>query len=305
MDRQDAHLLGAAKLAMFSLVGLGWLSVREYLGALPVADMAVLISVAALAGANLVLALALPRVDLFAGPAKAMFTEVLALCVLYGYGLAQSVGSAPLPCSSPGGFTYQGTWAACFFGGLPMHEAAGALTLAFLLIYLVVAAGQVRACAGEPMEWLAHGAGQAVLVPISVQLALLVYRAPLASPEQGLAGLLMAAVAHMIVLMPRLDWVGGLAGSQWFGERVQFVFEVAVTCLVLFVGLCLAGFTAGGFPLGLFLVGVAVLAGQAIAYQRPHQEEEDFAPSAPPADGLVARMVVPEVRALGHGKKSR
>jgi len=152
----------------------------------------------------------------------------------------------------------------------------------------------------EPMGWLADGAGQAVLVPVSVQLALLVYRAPLASPETGLAALLVAAVALMCLLMPRLDWVAGVAGSPWFGERVQFVFEVAVTCLVLLLGLCLAGFMSG-FPLGLLLVGFAVLIGQVVAYR---QEEEDFSPSAP--EGLAARMVVPEVRALaGRGKKSR
>ncbi len=31
----DAHIVCAVKLAMFALVGLGWLSLREYMGALP------------------------------------------------------------------------------------------------------------------------------------------------------------------------------------------------------------------------------------------------------------------------------
>ena len=300
----DAHLLAAAKLAMFSLVGLGWLSLREYLGALPVADAAVLITVVVLASVNLVLALLLPTTDLFAGPAKALFSEVLALCVVYAYSLLQSAGSDPLNCAG-GAYTFQATWAACFFGGLPMHEAAGGLTMAFLLILLVVAAGQVRACTREPGEWLAPGTGQAVLIPLAVQLALLVFRAPLSNPETGLAGILMAAVGLMCLLMPRLDWLGGMAQSAWFGERVQLVFEVALTCLVLLLGLCVAGFTAGGFPLGLFLAGAGVLVGEVAAYNwEPEEEFQQFPPSAPA--GVGARMMVPELRVLtGRMKKSR
>jgi hypothetical protein len=131
MDRQDTHLLGAVKLAMFAIVGLGWLAVREYLGALPVSDAAALLSLPARAGVNLVLALLLPT-EAFTGPARAFFTEVLALCVLYGYSLAQSVGSIPLACSNKGDFSHRLRYAfclhACRWGTIVIstseHEAA-------------------------------------------------------------------------------------------------------------------------------------------------------------------------------------
>lgn len=312
-QRDDRHIISAVKLVMFSIVGMGWLSVREYLGDLPVMDATVLISITVLASLNLVLALLFPTHDVFAGPAKAFFTEILALSALYGYSLATSTSDARVSCAD-GPYTLGGVWTASFFGGLPMHVAAGALTLAFLLIYLIVAAGQVRACTREPSEWLAGGAGQAVLIPIAVHLALLAYRAPLASPETPFAGLLMFAVAVMFLLMLRLDWLASLPGlgNPWFGPHVQFVFEAAITLTVGVLAACLEGFTRGAFPLGLFLVGVAILVGQSVGYRWALEAgAEDYSPSAPPGEGLVARMmvpmVVPRVRALAGGrtKKSR
>ena len=71
---------------MFFLVGMGWLSVREYLGSLQVMDMTVMLSVLITSFLNLGLAFVLTKDD-FAGPASASGPPLLpqhcrVLCVL-------------------------------------------------------------------------------------------------------------------------------------------------------------------------------------------------------------------------------
>lgn len=296
----DAHIVCAAKLVMFALVGLGWLSLREYLGALPVADMSALITVMTLAVLNLVAALVLPTTEEFKGPARAFLGAILALCVWYWCSLAQSLGSDSMTCGG-GKATFQGTWAKAFYGGLPLHEAAGALTLAFLLIYLTLAAGQARACMKQPSEWIPPGTGQAILIPVGIQYAIFVFRAPVAEELAILMGLVIALAVVCFILMIRLDWLADI-GVGRMGPLAQLIAEAAFTSLLILMTLCLAGFTSGAFPLLAFLISSAVLVGLGVAYRWEGlgEVEEDTLPSAPKA--LVSRM--PGIR-VQLGKKAR
>jgi len=259
-DREtDGHIFSAIKLMVFAMLGLGWLSVREYLGEIPVMDASALLAVAVLAGMNLALALAYPTVESFVEPSKAFFSQILALAVVYAYSLAESINNTNgLGCKA-------WTYTAAYFGNLPLHEVPAALTLAFLLIYLIMAAGQVRVCRKDPKRWLAAGTGQAVLVLVMLHLALFVLKAP-ASPATGGGAILALLVLIMWILMLQLDWLAFFLKLKIVFSTEKIKYEIAIcTGLVLLTGLSLAGAITHGMPTPLLLVGLAVLAGERLA----------------------------------------
>ena len=255
----DGHIFYAVKLMVFSILGLGWLSVREYVGDMPVTDASALLAVVVLASMNLVLALAYPTVKLFEKPARAFFSQILALTVFYTYSLAESMSNTNgLGCKT-------WTYTAAYFGNLPLHEMPAALTLAFLLIYLIMAAGQARICRKDPKQWLVAGTGQAVLVLVVLHLALFVLKAP-ANPATGGGAVLVLLVIIMWVLMLQLDWLAFFLKFKFILSTRKIKYEIVIcTGLMLVTGLGLAGAIANGIPLPLFLVGMAVLAGEGLS----------------------------------------
>lgn len=293
------HILYALELVMFAFVGWGWLAVRERMGQTPVLDVAVLVSFLVCACVNLTLSLVLYTTERFVGPARAFFSHTLALWVLYVFGLVQSSGSGLVACKT-GVFGLQTTYAAAFFGGLSYHQAAGAVTVAFLTFVVILSSGQVRVCTEAPSTWLAPGTGQAVLVLAGLFLVLFAFKAPLQGAAHVYCAVACSVFLGILYLsMPRLDWVRSIPAIRaclGSGDRdgdIQFGMECALMGIAF--GLCFAiGWIVGG-SMQLFLLGLgfAVSLGQVVSWVL-REEEEDTSPSAPPQEGISPPIPAPK-----------
>jgi hypothetical protein len=164
-------LLYAIEILIFAFVGWGWLGIREFLGNTPVLDISIMLCVLISSFANLVLAIF--NLEAYT---KAFFAHILSLVVLYIYSLCESTikGSVPLCCNGASIYAVAPTYAAAYFGSLPLHQAAGAVTLAFLLVLLILAAGQLRVCFEDPREWLTYKIVLSITCLVSFHLGLFV-----------------------------------------------------------------------------------------------------------------------------------
>ena len=267
------HIAYAVQLLIFTLVGWGWLSLRELLGSTPVLDVVVFVSLLSAGVINLCLALVFYSIGQFEGYAQAFFSHSLAVWILYCYSLLESTGSGytPLVCQKNGSYTLPSTYASAFFGGLPVHQAAAAVTLAFLTVHLIISAAQVRASVQMPRQWFAPGTGQAVMVLICLHLVIFVFCAPLQAGNHALAGVVAVVTALLWLSMIRFDWLASLSfqaqlqGSDTARNAfIQFLTETACMGLLFLMSFSLAALLAGGFPLTIFLCESAVLIGQAV-----------------------------------------
>ena len=258
---RDGHIFHAVKLLLFSVVGLGWLSVREALSAPPVMDLAVLTYLAALSLANLLIALVLPAAEQFDGAAQAYFSQVFALCVLYCYSLAESTAApAPLPCNG----TLANTYRQAYFGGMTLHQAAAAVTVAYLAILLVLAAAPARYCSAEPRDWLARGTGHSILVLVAFHFGLFALRLPLPVLYTAMGGALVGVAVVAIVGMYPFDWEELLGVSLQTRLLGQAGVDMGVLSLLVCLSVVPAGILSGGVPWAMLLVGIVVLLAQAV-----------------------------------------
>ena len=216
-EKSSKHVFYAVELTIFSLVGWGWLAVREYLGNTPVLDVVGVISLIVCTVVNLSLALSVASPKAFAPCANALFTYCLALWVLYIYGLSESTRSTvePLCCVDASGAQGHGysigrTQAAAFFGGLPMHQVPGTVTLAYLTVVVLVAGAQARTCTQSPRDWEVRGLGLSIACMVAVYHGVLMMNAPLCNDSKALGAVSTLFGIAADFLLVDFDWAMGV-----------------------------------------------------------------------------------------------
>lgn len=213
-DDSSNHVFYAVELLIFSLIGWGWLAVREYLGQTPVLDVVAVISVLVCTLINFVFALLIPSRLEFTHCARAYFTHCLALWIFYIYCLSEStrVDTGALCCvdgSGNQGKTYSAgpTHAAAFFGGLPMHQVPAVVSVAYLSVVLLIAGAQVRACKPQPKDWLVRGLGLSITSLTAMHLSAYLRGAPMCDKDQAWGIILIIVSLVSSFLIVDLDWI--------------------------------------------------------------------------------------------------
>lgn len=226
---------------------------------------------------------------------------MLSIWALYAYSLTESTtgGWNPLCCDGQSSYSVTKTYAAAYFGGLPFHQTAGAFTLGFISVFLVLAAGQVRVCLEDPRVWLLRKVTTSLTCLISLHLGLFALRSGVCGGgNMGstviavsiLAWILMADIIPMLIslVFPLSDEVK---------ELIQMISEVALTLILMAVSGVLSS-TLGGRPSSvlMFILGAAALwqigsivvqsvtvgiSNQQLSPGRQRPQAEDYSPSAP------------------------
>jgi hypothetical protein len=320
--RSSKHVIYAIELLVFTLVGWGWLAIREFMGATPVMDISVLLCLLVSSAANLLLALTYYSTDQFRTAAQGFLAHTLSVWVLYTYSLIESTGgSDSLCCSGESTYSVTKTYAAAYFGGLPFHQTAGAVTLAFLSVFLILAAGQVRVCQEDPREWLAGSAATSISCLVSVHLGMFAMHAGVCG------GVELGEVLYGFAI---LAWLG-MADVSGFLNCLKPIQRVLIQRGVEFsLSVILAGLAGGVSSLvgrvssSLMLIFGGVMLWQAVAlglaidgWRRGKVSPPDLAPREntliPPPTPLRSRfagqnnrptMLLPGVKEMRlHGTK--
>jgi hypothetical protein len=256
-ERSSRHMIYATEILIFTLVGWGWLAVREFMGATPVMDTSVLICLLITALANLVLALVYHTTDQFKTAAQGFFAHTLSLFILYVYSLLESVTPnwGPLCCDGASSFSVTKTYAAAYFGALPLHQTAGAITAAFLFVLLVLAAGQVRVCLPDPREWLTGKVSTAVACLVSFHLGLFTLNSKACDGEMGGAVIGIATVAWVLMLdIPAVLWL-----TRTPITLIQMISEWTFSVLIAGVAGVLSARLGGGSSVLMLILGGVIL----------------------------------------------
>ncbi len=296
--RSSKHAVYAVEILIFALLGWGWLAVREYMGNTPVMDVTALLCLIISAILNLALALVYYTTDQFKTLAQGFFAHTLSIWVFYAYSLVESITtrSGPLCCGTSD-FAVHKTYATAFFGGLPLHQTVGAVTVAFLTVLLLLAAGQVRACLTDPREWLTGRFPLSVACLVSVHLGMFVSKAGVCGDGGMSSGVLVLAGVVCLLIVDILDLTGWQKSEM--NLLIQMLCGLFPALILAAVAAVLSSKLGGGVstPLLLLLGGVAlwlavppgiILVGHAVGWMRPAKkvEEDDTPPSAPPAEAV-------------------
>ena len=208
----SSHLLYAVEMLAFSSIGWAWLAVRELMGATPVMDVSVLLSLLVASAINLILALVYYTAEQFKSAARAFFNLVACIVVLYSFSLNETTtdGRTALCCTVDGAqkntFSLRLTYKAVYFGGLSLHQPAAAITLSFLLIFLILAAAQAKACMQNPVEWPLPKAALALICLLSLHQAMFALSAPVCK-DQDLASGVAAMAGLSLFVMIDISWL--------------------------------------------------------------------------------------------------
>ena len=308
LKRSSKHLIYAIEILIFTIAGWGWLAVREFMGATPVIDVSVLFCLLMSSTINLVLALIFYTTDQFKKAAQGFFAHTLSIWILYVYSLSESTsgGWDPLCCNGITTYSVTKTYASAYFGGLPLHQTAGAITVAFISVFLILAAGQLRACINDPREWLTRKVTTSLACLVSFHLGLFV----LNSGACGVANM-GGAVIGVAVLnwLSMTDFIPILISliftiTDEAKELIQMISELILTVLLTAMSGVLSSKLGGRPSLALMLIFGGVGLWQAVSVgvavfmplntlnnlkkRRKGQQlqPEDFAPSAPPEHAL-------------------
>ena len=307
---RPSHLLYAIEMLAFAAIGWAWLAVRELMGATPVMDVTVLLSLFVASGINLLLALYYHTPEEFRTSGQAFVNFAVCVWVLYAFALLESTtdGRSAVCCSQGGAksttYSLRLTYKAAYFGGLPLHQSAAAITLSFLTIFLILASAQARACMEVPREWPLGKAALALACLLCLQQAMLGVGAPVCSDKDlALSAAVLAGIA--LLLMVDMPWVFGLvyggAFSSYGGVAVlplvhivQLLLEITFTLLLGVFAAVLAVDLGGGDALivsmGLLLLWLLQqLVALLLKLRRPAAEEA--APSAPPMPEMPGQAV--------------
>jgi hypothetical protein len=312
--RSSRHVIYAIEILVFTIVGWGWLGIREFMSATPVMDVTVFICLLISSISNLILSLIYYTTDQFKTSAQGFFAHILSIWSFYVYSLVESTltGWNPLCCNSTPTFSVTKTYASAYYGGLPFHQTAGAVTLAFLSVFLILAAGQVRVCLEDPREWLQRKVTTSIACLISVHLGLFARNSRACDAVDlggGVIGIAVAAWLFMADILP-------VAFSLMCGidpnvkALIQIVTELTLTTLLTAFSGVLSSRIGGEASsvlmasLGvvvLWQVGAIVLKILELARLR-RTPPEDYTPTAP-SEHLVnvgahfrPVMVLPGVR---------
>ncbi len=262
--RSSRHLMFAVEILVFSIVGWGWLAIREYMGAPPVMDISVLIGLLVSAVINMAMALLYYTADQFENAARGFFSHVLSIWVLYLYSLIESMTEAwgPLCCGGESTYSVARTYSAAYFGGLQFHQAFGAVTLSFISVFLVLAAGQVKACVQDTRAWLLRQAGVSLVCLVSIHVGLFAVRAGVCSGRStGQFGIALAILAWIFMsdvlpfvisrLRPLVD-----ESKRLIQAMLELVFILLMMALSLVLSLSLGG--RPSLVLSLLFLGICI-----------------------------------------------
>ena len=228
--KDSRHMAYASEILVFSLVGLGWLSARELMSDTPVMDVTVMLSLFFCSVLNLMFAVTLNTTENFHVCASAFLCHVLATFILYVYSLAESVTQGTVCCDGNVTYSRQQTYAAAFFGGLPFHQAAAAITIAFLIIFLILAAGQMRVCSSDPKTWVLRGTALAVCALLSLHPTVMSRHQGLCQDHSSLGNAVISMTAFAFVVM--IDWEWANVSFIGIVQRVaELVFSLILVCL--------------------------------------------------------------------------
>lgn len=298
--RSSKHVIYAVEILVFAIVGWGWLALREFMGAPPVMDISIFVCLLISAAVNLGMALIYYTTDQFKPAAQGFFSHMLSIWALYAYSLTESTtgGWNPLCCDGQSSYSVTKTYAAAYFGGLPFHQTAGAFTLGFISVFLILAAGQVRVCLEDPRVWLLRKVTTSLVCLISLHLGIFALQS--GACDGGnlgravivvsiLAWILMADIIPVILslVFPLTDDVKKL---------IQMISELALTLTLMAVSVVLSSML-GGRPSSvlMFIFGVAALwqigsiVVQSVTIRVLNQQQpqtEDYSPSAPPEHSI-------------------
>ena len=312
--RSSKHVMYAIEILIFTLVGWGWLAVREFIGATPVMDTAVLLCLLISALANLALALIYHTADQFKTAAQGFFAHILSLLILYVYSLLESTTTnrGPLCCDGASSFSATKTYAAAYFGALPLHQTAGAITAAFLFVLLVLAAGQVRVCLQDPREWLTRKVSTSVACLVSFHLGLFTLNSKACSSEMGGAVIGIAAVSWVLMLDILDIEVLSIGFNPNFKNSITLIQMISewTFCVLLagVAGVLSSRLGSGSSALLLIFGGVILLQSVALGLKIWElTRREDYAPSAPFASNFNSNLKwkhrTGEMRLLGRVEK--
>jgi hypothetical protein len=261
----SAHLLYAVEMLIYSLVGWAWLAVREIMGDTPVLEVTVLLVMLVSSVLNLLLALTYYTTDQFKHPAQAFLNHTACVWLLYIFCQLQSStdGRGNICCVEDGTkqsqFSLRLTYKAAYFGGLALHQPPAAITLAFLSIFLILAASQARVCIENPREWPLHGkAPLAVICLLCLQQGVFGVTAPVCK-DQDVAAAVIGVIVFAWLALLDLPWILSIfLHPEPMVQLIQAGLEVVLTILIGVMAALLAVNLGSGDAL-LVAIAVALL----------------------------------------------
>lgn len=264
IKRSSRHLMYAVEILIFAIVGWGWLAIREFMGEPPVMDILIFICLLISAAVNMALALVYYTTDQFRPAAKGFFSHTLSLWALYLYSLIESTTEAwsPLCCGGDAIYSVSKTYTAAYFGGLQFHQTAGAVTLAFISVFLILAAGQMKVCLQDTRLWILREAATSLVCLVSLHLALFAIRSKSCIGESVSQFVILVGILALIMMSNILPVAVSrlLYLANESKKLIQAILELALTLLLVALSLVLS-FSLGGRPssiLMFFLGGVFV-----------------------------------------------
>jgi hypothetical protein len=248
--KSSTHLLYAVEMLLFALIGWAWLAVREIMGDTPVLEVTVLLVMLVSSVLNLLFALTYYTTDQFKDPAKAFLNHTACVWLLFIFCQFQSStdGRGQICCAEDGKkslFSLRLTYKAAHFGGLALHQPAAAITLAFLSIFLILAASQARVCIENPREWPMHGkAPLAVVCLLCLQQGVFGLTAPVCK-DQDLSAVVVGIAAFAWLTMLDVPWVLS-RDTEPMMHLIQVGLEVALSLMTGVMAAVLALNLGGG-----------------------------------------------------------
>lgn len=310
--RPSKHLMYAVEILVFAIVGWGWLAIREFMSAPPIMDISVFICLLISSAVNLGMALIYYTTDQFKPAAMGFFSHALSIWVLYIYSLIESTtgGWDPLCCNGQSSYSLTKTYAAAYFGGLPFHQTVGAVTLGFISVFLILAAGQVRVCVEDPRSWLLRKVSTSLTCLISLYLGLFALKSGACGGGNTGSIVIAAAILAWILMADIVPMIIALFVflQDEVKELIQMISELTLTLTSMAVSAVLSSTLGGRASSTLILIFVGIILWQigAIVFQsmtirilnqqkslaakrtrsQHASETDDYSPSAPPLQSI-------------------
>ena len=263
--RDTSHMVYAVEMLIFSFIGWGWLAVREFLSDTPVSDVSLFVALLVTSVLNMAFALTFSTVEVFLPCANAFLSHTIAVFVFYIYSLMESTygGTLTLCCKANGTdvstFTVVSTYREAFFGGFSLHQPAAAVTMAFVVIFLILAAGQVRVCSREPKSWVMRGVALSIAILVSLHVVLMVIYTPTCVRYGEVAYTVIAMIVLTGLLMVDFHWISLFIddADENFFKVLQIWLEIfSLVMLMCFSNILSASLTG---TLSIPLIGLSVV----------------------------------------------
>ena len=330
--RSSKHVIYAVEILVFALVGWGWLALREFMGDPPVMDISIFICLSISAAVNLGMALIYYTTDQFKPAAQGFFSHVLSIWVLYTYSLIESTtgGWGPLCCDGQSSYSVTKTYAAAYFGGLPFHQTVAAITLGFISVFLIMAAGQMRVCLEDPRRWLLRKVCVSLTCLVSLHIALFALKSGVCGGRNTGNTVITVSIVAWIMMADIIPMLISLFVylEDEVKKLIQIILELTLTLTLMAVSAVLSstlGGSASSALLFIFVFAIIWQIGSIViqsvmirALNKSHSlagrrqrgqsvQSVDYLPSAPPESSIKMQpsftgqytrpvMLLPDIR---------